>query len=192
MARCATILRRRTGLRSARVCRPRILTVVPAAARFAIVADPLGIEPLVSLVQRETQRTGEGCGAVCSFLGVVRATHQGRRVRHLVYEAYAPLALKAFERIAAEVAGEWPASALAIHHRIGRLEIGAASVAIVAAAAHRAEAFAVCRYAIERIKQIAPIWKHEYFEDGEAWIEGALADPDDEPMRQAARERACA
>ena len=81
---------------------------------------------------------------------------------------------------------------LALHHRIGPLEIGEASVAIAAASPHRADAFAACRYAIERVKQIAPIWKHELFEGGDVWIEGATADPDDEAARQAAQERACA
>jgi molybdopterin synthase catalytic subunit len=80
---------------------------------------------------------------------------------------------------------------LAIHHRIGQLAIGEASVAIAATAPHRAEAFAAARYAIERIKQIAPIWKHEHFEGGEVWIEGAIADGHDEAARQTAFERAC-
>jgi molybdopterin synthase catalytic subunit len=81
---------------------------------------------------------------------------------------------------------------MAIHHRVGRLEIGDASVAIVAGAAHRAEGFQACRYAIERVKQVAPVWKHEFFEDGDAWVEGAVADPNDEFARQEARKRACA
>ena len=85
----------------------------------------------------------------------------------------------------------WPSAGLAIHHRIGRLAIGDASVVIAAASPHRADAFAACRYAIERIKQIAPIWKHEHFEGGEVWIEGATADPDDDAARQSAMERAC-
>ena len=76
---------------------------------------------------------------------------------------------------------------MAIWHRIGRIEIGEASVVIAAAAAHRDEAFRVCRYAIERVKQIAPVWKHEFFEDGAAWVEGAVADPDDEFARGHAR-----
>ena len=77
--------------------------------------------------------------------------------------------------------------------RRSALEIGDASVAIAAAAAFpHAEAFRVCRYAIERVKQIAPVWKHEYFEDGEAWVDGAVIDPDDEHARQDARARACA
>ncbi len=78
-----------------------------------------------------------------------------------------------------------------MHHRTGRLELGEASVAIAAASAHRAEAFAACRYAIERIKQIAPIWKREHFEGGEVWVEGATADPDDEAAREEAVRRAC-
>jgi molybdopterin synthase catalytic subunit len=160
--------------------------------RLAIVQEALSLEPLMRLVEGDVQARGEGCGAVCSFLGVVRATHKGRRVRYLEYEAFDALALKVFERIAAEISGEWPGTSVAIHHRIGRIEIGDASVAIAAAAAHRAEAFQASRYAIERVKQIAPIWKHEFFVDGEAWVEGAVADPEDEVARRQARARACA
>jgi len=80
---------------------------------------------------------------------------------------------------------------LALHHRIGRIEIGDASVAIAAASAHRANAFSACRYAIERVKQIAPIWKREFFEGGDIWIEGATADPDDEQARAEAERVAC-
>jgi molybdopterin synthase catalytic subunit len=110
----------------------------------------------------------------------------------LEYEAYEPLALRTFERIAAEVLARWPGVQLAVHHRIGRIEIGQASVAIAAASAHRADAFAACRYAIERVKQIAPIWKREFFEGGDMWIEGALADPDDAAARAEAERVACA
>jgi molybdopterin synthase catalytic subunit len=81
---------------------------------------------------------------------------------------------------------------MAIHHRTGRLEIGEASVVIAVATPHRADAFAACRYAIERIKQIVPIWKHEHFEGGEVWIEGATADANDEAARDAALKIACA
>ena len=80
---------------------------------------------------------------------------------------------------------------LAIHHRVGRLGLGEVSVIIAAASPHRADAFAASRYAIERIKQISPIWKHEHFVGGEVWIEGATANPDDEAARQVALERAC-
>ena len=132
-----------------------------------------------------------GCGAVATFIGLVRDHNVGRRVLFLDYEAFEPLAVKSFERIADEAAAQWPTAHLAIHHRVGRVAIGEASVAIAAASPHRAEAFAVARYAIERIKQITPIWKHEHFEGGEVWIEGATADPLDEGARQVALERAC-
>jgi len=161
-------------------------------SRLAITRAPLEIDPLVAAIETAARHVGEGCGALCTFLGVVRATHEGRRVRHLEYEAFEPLALKAFDRIDAEIQEDWPTAMVAIHHRIGRLDVGEASVAIVAAAGHRAEAFQVSRYAIERIKQVAPIWKHEFFEDGDAWVEGAVADPDDVDARREAQARACA
>src|SRR6185436_5066882 len=97
-----------------------------------------------------------------------------------------------FERISTEIGERWPSVRLALHHRTGRLEIGEASVAIAAASPHRGDAFAACRYAIERVKQIAPIWKREVFEGGEAWIEGATADPDDPLARAKAERVACA
>jgi len=79
-----------------------------------------------------------------------------------------------------------------MHHRIGRLAIGEASIVIAAASAHRADAFAASRYAIERVKQIVPIWKHEFFDGGEVWIEGATANPDDQEARAEAQRIACA
>jgi molybdopterin synthase catalytic subunit len=158
----------------------------------AIVSDRLSVEALSADVESSARTRGEGCGAMCSFIGVVRATHQGRRVRYLEYEAFEPLAVKVFRQIADEVAEEWPGSVLGLLHRTGRLDVGEASVVIVASAPHRAEAFAACRFAIERVKQIAPVWKHEFFEDGEAWVEGAVADPADRDARRIARERACA
>ena len=133
-----------------------------------------------------------GIGAVATFAGLVRDHNQGRRVLHLVYEAYEPLAERALGRIVDEARQRWPSAALAIHHRTGKLAIGEASVAIAAASPHRAEAFAACRYAIERVKQIVPIWKHEYFEGGDVWIEGAVAGADDEGARKKAMEAACA
>lgn len=163
-----------------------------SAPRHAVVDAVLSTEPLVAEVEAALQTRGEGCGAVCTFVGIVRATHQGRRVRFLEYEAHAALATKMFDRIGAEAAGQWPDAVVAIHHRIGRLNVGEASVVIAAASAHRAESFQVCRYAIERVKQIAPVWKHEFFDDGDAWVEGPVANPDDEAMRRLALERACA
>jgi molybdopterin synthase catalytic subunit len=156
------------------------------APLLAIGPHPLAIEPLAA------QIAGGSDGAVVTFLGLVRNHNAGRSVRYLEYEAYEPLALRAFERIAAEIGGRWPGVRLALHHRIGRLGIGEASVAIATASPHRADAFQACRYAIERVKQIAPIWKREFFEGGDVWIEGATADPDDQRARAAAERVACA
>ena len=161
-------------------------------SRFAVVRDALSLDAVAALVEGDRRGRGEGCGAVCTFLGVVRATHQGRRVTHLEYEAHEALAERAFQRIGEEIAVQWPGATVAIHHRIGRLDVGEASVAIAAASAHRAEAFQVCRYAIERVKQVAPIWKREHFDGGAEWVEGALADPDDDRARREALTRACA
>ena len=158
---------------------------------LAVTHEPLSIERLSALVETTMRHRGDGCGGLGTFVGVVRATHEGRRVRFLEYEAFAPLALKVFAQIVAEAEGHWPGVLIAVHHRIGRLEIGEASVVIVAGAAHRAEAFQACRYAIERVKQIAPVWKHEFFEDGDAWVAGAVADPADTEARRTAWERAC-
>jgi molybdopterin synthase catalytic subunit len=158
-----------------------------ATPLLTIGTAALAIEPLVEAIGG-----GEGAdGAVVIFLGLVRNHNLGRRVTYLEYEGYEPLALRAFERIAAEIEARWPGVRLALHHRLGRLEIGDASVVIVTASPHRADAFAGCRYAIERVKQIAPIWKREFFEGGDVWIEGATADPDDERARAEAERVAC-
>jgi molybdopterin synthase catalytic subunit len=152
-----------------------------------IGAEPLDLARTVAALSADAAD-----GAVVTFLGLVRNHNVGRNVRHLEYEAYEPLALKAFERIAAEIAGRWPSARLALHHRTGRLEVGEASIAIAARSPHRGDAYAACRYAIERVKQIAPIWKHEYFDGGDVWIEGATADPDDARARAEAERVACA
>jgi molybdopterin synthase catalytic subunit len=154
---------------------------------IAVTSDPLRLEALIGLVSG-----GNGLGAIATFVGLVRDHNQGRRVMHLEYEAYEPLAVKALEQIRREAGTEWPGVRLAVHHRVGRLAIGDASIIIAAASAHRADAFAACRYVIERVKQIVPIWKHEFFEGGEVWIEGATADPQDEAARLEAVRRACA
>ena len=158
---------------------------------LAIGREPLVLDQLIAAVADRGNRSGSD-GAVTSFLGLVRNHNVGRAVTHLEYEAYEALALRSFERIAQEAEARWPGIRLAIHHRTGRIEIGGASVAIAAASAHRGHAFAACRYAIERIKQIAPIWKREFFEGGDVWIEGATADPDDAAAREHAERVSCA
>jgi molybdopterin synthase catalytic subunit len=159
---------------------------------LAIGLAPLALERLIAAVSEGNAARHGSDGAVVTFLGLVRNHNVGRRVLYLEYEAYEPLAVKSFERIAQEIGQRWPSVRMGLHHRIGRLEIGEASVLIVTASAHRADAFAAGRYAIERIKQISPIWKHEHFEGGEVWIEGATADPDDLTAQAAAERAACA
>lgn len=161
-------------------------------ASFAVTTAPLALEQVARHVEALGRLKGEGCGAVCTFLGVVRGSHKQRTVRYLEYEAHEALALRAFAIIAAEVTTHWPLATIAIHHRVGRIEIGEASVIVAAASAHRGESFSVCRYGIERIKQIAPVWKHEFFDDGESWVEGPVADPADAELRRQALEQACA
>jgi len=155
---------------------------------LAIGPDPLNVERMLSAFGAADGRDG----AVVTFLGLVRNHNVGRSVRYLEYEAYAPLALKSFERIAAEIRDRWPSVKLALHHRIGRLEIGEASIVIATWSPHRGDAYAASRYAIERVKQIAPIWKREFFDGGDVWIEGATADPDDARARAEAERVACA
>ena len=157
-------------------------------ALVAVTASPLDLPALTA----EVAGSVAGDGAIAAFTGLVRNHNQGRQVRFLEYEAYEPLALRALSRIVEEARAAWPGARLGLHHRTGRLEIGEASIVIVAASPHRADAFAACRYAIERVKQIVPIWKREHFEGGDVWLEGATADPDDEQARRRAQRIACA
>ena len=156
--------------------------------RVSITAAPLNLDALIRVMTLD----GRGDGAVATFTGLVRDHNQGRSVRFLEYEAYEPLAVRALERIIEEAEAAWPGIRLGMHHRTGRLEIGEASIIIVAVSPHRPAAFAACRYAIERVKQIVPIWKREHFDGGDVWLEGATADPDDEAARVAAYKTACA
>ena len=114
----------------------------------------------------------EKAGAVATFDGVVRNQARGKRVTHLFYEGYSPMALKELERIRQETLQRWPGTRVAIVHRLGRLEIGESSVFIAVSSAHRAAAFEACRHVIDTLKTSVPIWKKEHYEDGETWIEG--------------------
>src|SRR5574342_916080 len=154
--------------------------------QVAVTSEPLDSDALASLVD------AKGDGAVVTFAGLVRDHNLGRQVQFLEYEAYEPLAIRALQRIVDEARELWPDARVAVHHRLGRLEIGEASIVIATASAHRADAFAACRYTIERVKQIVPIWKREHFDGGDVWLEGATADPDDEAARQKAYRTACA
>ena len=160
---------------------------------YAVTNDPLNLSTLVHAVtMAEGKNAPEiGPGAITSFVGVVRNENAGRRVLRLEYEGYEPLALRAFDRIGQETNDRWNVR-MALHHRLGNLHIGEASVIIAVASPHRADAFAACRFVIERVKQIVPIWKHEFFEGGDVWIEGATANPDDDQAREEAYKLACA
>lgn len=120
---------------------------------------------------------GPDRGAISTFLGTARNHHAGRRVMRLEYQAYRPMAESTLRAIGAEIEERFGTPHVAILHRIGQVEIGEASVIIAVAAAHRREAIEACRYAIERVKAIAPIWKKEHYEEGSEWIAGGTPDP---------------
>ena len=131
--------------------------------------QPLDPESITARVRRDSN------GAVVTFLGTTRDSTDGRRVLHLEYEAYRPMADDKLAEIADEMRDRWSIEDISIGHRVGRLEIGDISLVVAVAAPHRADAFAACQYSVDRIKQIVPIWKKEFFEDGEVWV-GSEAD----------------
>ncbi len=132
--------------------------------RIALSTSPLSLDELVRAVE------GPGQGAVSTFIGNVRRHGALPDVTRLEYEAYQPMALDVLGAIAREIELEYPGVQVAIHHRLGTLAVGEAAVIIAASAPHRAEAFAACRVAIERLKQRAPIWKKEVGSDGAVWV----------------------
>ncbi len=131
---------------------------------FRVVDRPLRLEEVVEAV------SGEAYGGLVTFSGSVRNQTKGRRVLRLEYEAYPPMAEKQLARIGAEAAEQFSGTRVAIVHRVGTLLPGELAVVIAAAAPHRKEAFRACEHAIERLKQDVPIWKKEFFEDGEVWV----------------------
>ncbi len=137
--------------------------VAGGAQRHCVSSTPLDAEaPLRGVA-------GKDCGAVVSFTGIVRATSHGKEVTGLEYEIYEPMAMRVFEQIE-HAALEQFAARVCIHHRVGALLPGELSVVIAAAAPHRASAFDACRYAIEKLKTDAPIWKRESYPDGQSWV----------------------
>jgi molybdopterin synthase catalytic subunit len=125
--------------------------------------------PIDELALEEAVRT-DADGAVLVFRGVARRYSRGREVVHLEYEAYPEMAEKVMAEIGDEIKTRWEVSRVAIVHRTGVLQIGEASVVIAIASPHRAEAFAAGQYAIDRLKQVVPIWKKEVWSDGSQWI----------------------
>ena len=114
---------------------------------------------------------GDQNGAVNTFLGVTRNSTDGRAVVKLEYECYLPMAQKKLEEIKNEAVRKWEISSVAIGHRIGTLDIGETSLVVAVSGPHRAAVFEVCQYIVDRIKEIVPIWKKEFFEDGAIWVE---------------------
>lgn len=134
------------------------------ARLIRIVEGPLDFAEALAAVR------APGNGGVATFYGSTRDSSEGKPIGKLFYEAYAPMALAKMGQIADEVAARWKVNDLAMVHRIGEVPIGEVSVFIAAGAAHRAEAFAACRHAIDALKETVPIWKKEFFEDGEVWV----------------------
>jgi molybdopterin synthase catalytic subunit/molybdopterin converting factor small subunit len=136
---------------------------------FVVTSRKLNLATVIKRVEHP------GAGAITIFTGVVRNNAHDKAVKYLEYEAYPELAERTMEQIGSEVLARWPEARLAMLHRTGHLGIGEASLLIAASAPHRAEAFAACRYAIERIKAILPVWKKEFASDEDYWVEGPVA-----------------
>jgi MoaE-MoaD fusion protein len=131
---------------------------------FRLTAQPLSLDAAVREVQRDE------AGAVATFTGTVRNRSRGRDVRSLEYEAYEGMAEQTMAELAEELERRYDLCEIAIHHRVGRVEIGEASVVIAVSAPHRADALAACKDAIDTLKQTVPLWKKEVYEGGEEWI----------------------
>ena len=138
-----------------------------------ITNEPLDPDAITARVRADTN------GAVVTFLGTTRSSTDDRKVLHLEYEAYEPMARKKLAEIADKMRERWEVD-VAIAHRLGRLEIGETSLVVAVASPHRSEAFAACQYSVDRIKQTVPIWKKEFFEGGEVWVES----PEDVALRE--------
>lgn len=131
---------------------------------FWITSEPIEINDVVSKVVRPE------AGAISTFTGIAREFTHGKRTLYLEYQAYVSMAEKKLAEIGEEIEGKWENTKTAIAHRTGRLDISEIAVAIAVSTPHRNDAFEASRYAIERIKEIVPIWKKEHWEDGTLWL----------------------
>jgi molybdopterin synthase catalytic subunit/molybdopterin converting factor small subunit len=131
---------------------------------FVVTEQPLALAAVVAEV------ADDRAGAVATFTGTVRSESRGRSVLHLEYEAYAEMAEDVMAQLAADLERRYDLCRVAIHHRVGRVEIGEASVAIAVSAPHRHDALAACKDAIDTLKTTVPLWKKEVYEGGEEWL----------------------
>jgi molybdopterin synthase catalytic subunit len=131
---------------------------------FRLSEEPLSLERVVAEV------ASDDAGAIATFVGTTRAQSRGREVVRLEYEAYAGMAEAVMEEIAGEAAARHEVTAVAIHHRTGRVEIGEPSVVVAVSARHRAAALAACAETIDALKERVPLWKKEVYEGGEEWL----------------------
>jgi molybdopterin synthase catalytic subunit len=137
---------------------------------FALTRDPIDASALARRILR-----GED-GAIVTFEGVTRNNTKGRATRYLEYECYEPMALKTMAEIGAEIARSFEITRIAMVHRLGRVDIGETSVVVVATAPHRRPAFEAALEGINRLKRLVPVWKKEFFADGEVWVDGEWDD----------------
>jgi molybdopterin converting factor subunit 1 len=149
---------------------PKEIVAMPEGHYFALTRDVIDTESL-----RKRLLQGQD-GALVNFEGVVRNNTKGRATRYLDYECYEEMALKMMALIGGEIAAQHAISRIAIVHRLGRMEIGETSVAVLAFAPHRRPSFEAALEGINRLKKLVPIWKKEYFEDGEVWVDGEWDD----------------
>lgn len=145
---------------------PPVSGGAPRVVTASVTDKPIDADVAIAGLIRPTD------GALVVFQGVVRAFTDGRRLLHMDYEAYGPMAEKLLQRIAEDARDKYGVDGVAIVHRVGRLAVGEASILIAVSAPHRREAFAACQEAVDRIKQLAPVWKKEVWEGGEAWVTG--------------------
>ena len=139
-----------------------------ADSLFEIVHEPIQIETIVNKVKRSE------AGAITTFFGTVREWTNGKKTVYLEYIAYVSMAEKMLRKIGEEIENKWPGTKVAITHRIGQLNISDIAVVIAVSSPHRKAAYEANEYAMERIKEMVPIWKKEHWEDGETWVGNQL------------------
>ncbi len=148
---------------------------------FEVVNQPIGVDEIIKKVSRRD------AGAITTFIGTVREFTKGKKTLSLEYQAYVPMAVKMLSQIGDEIQEKWPDALTAITHRIGKLDITEVAVVIAVSSPHRKTAYEANEYAIERIKQIVPIWKKEFWEDGTKWIGDQLETkeyPEGKPLKE--------